>query len=156
MINTIKNLIWKFIREPQDVYLQEDIQSDQNSDYIAMISQDLEKKYEDKVFEVPIQLINFEALLEYLAETEHPAIQTSVEKPYSKEDFPDLQDDIAEVISDYLNTHLKALVNSTIQEYLSTEKIKMSVEEGEIKYYTEEEDEDIDGLIRLERSFRTI
>lgn len=156
MINTIKNLIWKFIREPQDVYLQEDIQSDQNSDYIAMISQDLEKKYEDKVFEVPIQLINFEALLEYLAGTEHPAIQTSVERPYSKDDFPDLQDDIAEVISDYLNTHLKALVNSTIQEYLSTEKIKMSVEEGEIKYYTEEEDEDIDGLIRLERSFRTI
>ena len=156
MINRIKNLIWKFIREPQDVYLQDDIQSDQNSDYIAMISQDLEKKYEDKVFEVPIQLINFEALLEYLAETEHPAIQTSVEKPYSKEDFPDLQDDIAEVISDYLNTHLKALVNSTIQEYLSTEKIKMSVEEGEIKYYTEDEDEDIDGLIRLERSFRTI
>lgn len=154
MINLIKNIIWKFVREPHDVYVEDDIESDQNSDYIAMISQDLEQKYADRLFEVPIQFVNFEALLEYLATVEHPAIQTLVEKPYTKEDFSDLEEDIAEVISDYLNTHLKALVNSTIQEYLKTDRIKMSVEAGEIKYYTEEEDEDINGLIRLERSFR--
>lgn len=156
MINFIKGLFWKFTQKPYDVHLQEDRDDDQTSDYIAMISQDLEQKYEDRLFEVPIQLINFEALLEYLAGVEHPAIQTQVERPYTKEDFSDLEEDIAEVISDYLNTHLKALVNSTIQEYLKTDRIKMSVEENEIKYYTEEEDEDIYGLIRLERSFRAI
>lgn len=151
----IRGFLYKLLQQPQNIS-ETILDAPDGAAYSEMISNDLQEKYEDKMFRVPIQLINFDALLESLVAIDHPAMQTRVTKPYVAEDFDDLDPEIAEVITDYMNTNLKLLVNSAIQEYLKDERIKMSADGDGIKYYTEEKDENIDGLIKLELDFRSV
>lgn len=155
MINIIREVLCKLLQRPHRLF--ETVgDSEQSVAYTEMISNVLEEKYDGKTFNIPIQLIDFDALLESLMSMGHPAIQTNVTKPYVAEDFDDLQPDIAELVVDYMNTHLKLMVNSAIQEYLKQDKIKMSADDNGIKYYSEEGDENIEGLIRLELDFRAV
>lgn len=155
MIDKLKYILIKIFEKPYRIH-ETILPTEQSEAYTEMVSNDLEEKYDGRLFEVPIQLINFDAILQILSGMGHPAIKSNVTEPYSLEDFHDLEPEIAEIMTDYMNTHLKLLVNSVVQEYLESEKIKMSADEGGIKYYTEEDDEDIDALIELEQAFRTI
>lgn len=155
MINSLRRFLYKIVQAPHQLDMGS-TPTDQSMDYTEMISNDLQKKYEDKLISIPIQFVHFDAILASLSAGDHPGIQKTVTRPYVVEDFKDLNDDIAEVITDYMNTHLKLIVNAAIQEYLNEDKIKMSVDDNGIKYYTEEEDEDADELITLERNFRSV
>lgn len=155
MINIIREFLGKLFEQPTQNH-ETLIESPENSAYTEMISKELMAKYEGKTFEVPVQMIDFDSIIESLVNIGHPGIQANVTKPYKKEDFDDLEPDIAELVVDYMNAHLKLLVNSVIQECLKTERIKMSADAEGIKYYSEEEDEEMNGLIELERGFRSV
>lgn len=156
MFDSIKYKIGRLFEKPYRVHHTTLSSSDHSEAYSEMVSTDLEDKYDGKVFSVPVDLINFDALIQILSEMEHPAIKENVTEPYVIQDFDGLQQDLAEVLTDYMNAHLKLLVNSVMQEYLEQGKIKMSADDDGIKYYTEEIDEDIDAIIRLEQAFRVL
>lgn len=154
MINLIKEVVYKLTREPGRTSVG--LSSPQSSDYTEMISNDLQQKYEDRSFTIPIQFINFDAIIQSLIAVGHPGIQDDVKRPYTLEDFEDVNPEIAEVVTDYMNTHLKLLINSMMQEYLDKDIIKMSADSDGVKYYSDEESEEVDGLIELERNFRSV
>lgn len=155
MIKIIARILNKVWAKPYQIH-QTELGDVESNPYSEMIANDLQEKYKNKMFGVSIDYINFEALIGSLQASNHPGIQEEVTKPYKVEDFDDIQPEIAELIVDYMNTHLKLMVNAVLQEYLKQEKIKMSVDEDGTKYYTEEEDENIDAFIRLERDFRSV
>lgn len=155
MINKLKRIIHKLLGEPVQMH-ETALQTPEGAAYSEMVVNDLEEKYADRTFDLPVQLVNFDALLASLVAMDHPAIQDRVTKPYLPDDFEDLGPELGELLTDYMNTHLKLLVNSVLQDYLKDEKIKMSADGNGIKYYTDEEDENIDGLIALELCFRSV
>lgn len=155
MINKIREVVGKLIQRPQQVK-ETVIDSPESLAYSEMVVNNLESKYEGQLLSVPIQLINFDAILESLVNMGHPSVGAEVTKPYDPEDFSDFPEEIAELISDYLNVRLKILVNTVIQELMNTNQLKMSADEEGVKYYTEEPNEDIDGIIRLEKTFRAV
>lgn len=155
MINAIKDVIHKLFAPPRRAHgmLSPTAQS---SAYSEMVSNDLEKKYEGRSFTIPIQFINFDAIIQSLSMVGHEALQLPIEKPYTLEDFDDVNPEIAEVVTDYLNTRIKLMINSMMQDFLERDIIKMSADAEGVKYYSEEEDEDAAELIELERNFRGI
>lgn len=155
MFDNIKYKVARLFEKPYRVH-NTTLSTDHGEAYSEMVSSDLEEKYEGKMFSVPVDLINFDALIRILTEMEHPGIKDNVTEPYTIEDFEGLQEDIAEVLTDYMNAHLKLLVNSVMQEYLHQEKIKLSADADGIKYYTDESDDDINAIIRLEQAFRSV
>lgn len=156
MFESIRYRIGRLFEKPYRVHNTTLSTTEHSEAYTQMVSTDLEDKYEGKMFSVPVDLINFDALIQILSEMEHPAMKENVTEPYTVQDFEGVQEDIAEVLTDYMNAHLKLLVNSVIQEYLSQDRVKMSADEAGIKYYTDEDDEDINAIIRLERAFRSV
>ena len=153
MINKVKEIVGKIFQQPYQIK-ETAIPPLEESPYSEMIVSDLQNKYEGKTFGVPINLIDFDAVIASMIASDHPAIKDEVTEPYKVEDFPDMDDEIAQLMTDYMNTRLKLLINAVIQTHLADETIKMSVDEDGVKYYTEEPDEDIDELIKLERSLR--
>ena len=122
--------------------------------YSTMVVNNLEQKYDGKLLAVPIQFINFDVILEALVEMGHPSVMNDVTEPYEPTDFEEFPDEIAELIADYMNTRLKILVNTVIQDLMKKNYVKMSADQNGVRYYTDEPDGGIDGLLQLERSFR--
>lgn len=155
MINRIKEVIGKLIQRPQQT-TETVLTSPESLAYSEMVVNSLESKYEGKLLSVPIQFINFDTIMEALVGMGHPSATEEVTQPYEAEDFSDFPEEIAELISDYLNTRLKILVNTVIQELMKSDQLKMSADDQGVKYYTDEPNEDIDGIIKLERRFRAL
>lgn len=154
MIRKLKEILGKLMQRPQ-ITTETPLDNSGTSAYSEMIMNDLLKKYEDETFEMPIYLINFDALLETLVAMNHPGFQEHVTEPYKAEDFDDLGPKLSRLIADYMNAHLKLILNAVMTQYLESEQIKMSVQNGAMKYYSEKDDEDINGLIELEERFRS-
>lgn len=155
MINRIKEVVGKLIQRPQQT-TETVLTSPESLAYSEMVVNSLESKYEGKLLSVPIQFVNFDVIMEALVGMGHPSTTEEVTQPYEAEDFSDFPEEIAELISDYLNTRLKILVNTVIQELMRSDQLKMSADEQGVKYYTDEPNEDIDGIIKLERRFRAL
>lgn len=155
MINKIREVVGKLFQRPQQVK-ETILDSPESLAYSQMVVNNLESKYEGQLLSVPIQFINFDVILQALVNMGHPSVGRELTEPYEAEDFSDFPEEIAELISDYLNVRLKILVNTVIQELMKTDQLKMSADEDGVKYYTEEPNEDIDGIIRLEKKFRSV